>query len=122
MKYKVDQSIIYKSISIQEFDKLFTEHQKLAHQIDKLALFIIENIEGEPSKSEGAIDTAIRLLKKAYTQQEAVMVTLYKVTYMVKADTSVIIYTTTTTFRGLDEMLDDTGIRVLGYIKQEEVI
>jgi len=51
-------------ISIQEFDKLFTEHQKLAHQIDKLALFIIENIDGEPSKSEGVIDTAIRLLKK----------------------------------------------------------
>ena len=71
MEYKVDQSIIYKNISIQEFDKLFAEHQKLAHQIDKLALFIIENIEGEPSKSEGAIDTAIRLLKEAYTQQEA---------------------------------------------------
>ena len=60
-----------KNISIQEFDKLFKAHQSLAHQIDKLALFIIENIGGEPSKSEGAIDTAIRLLKEAYTQQEA---------------------------------------------------
>ena len=70
MEYKVDQSIIYKNISIQEFDKLFKEHQRLSHQIDKLALFIIENIDGEPSKSEGAIDTAIRLLKEAYTQQD----------------------------------------------------
>ena len=58
-------------INIEEFDKLFKAHQSLAHQIDKLALFIIENIDGEPSKSEGAIDTAIRLLKEAYTQQEA---------------------------------------------------
>ena len=31
-------------------------------QIDKLAKFIMENIPGEPSESEGAVDTAIRLL------------------------------------------------------------
>ena len=31
-------------------------------QIDKLAKFIMENIEGEPSQNEGAIDCAIRLL------------------------------------------------------------
>ena len=71
MEYKVDQLINTNNIPIQEFDKLFIEHQKLAHQIDRLATFIIENIDGEPSKSEGAIDTAIRLLKEAYTQQEA---------------------------------------------------
>jgi len=31
-------------------------------QIDRLATFIMENIDGEPSQSEGAVDCAIRLL------------------------------------------------------------
>jgi len=60
-----------KNISIQEFDKLFAEHQKLAHEIDRLATFIMQEIDGEPMQNQGAIDTAIRLLKEAYTQQEA---------------------------------------------------
>jgi len=51
-------------INIEEFDKLFMAHQSLSHQIDKLALFIMENIEGEPSQNQGAIDTTIRLLEK----------------------------------------------------------
>ena len=50
------------------------------------------------------------------------MVTLYKVTYMVQADTSVIIYTITTTWEELNRMLDDTEIIVFGYIKQEVII
>lgn len=37
--------------------------EDLAQQINKLAHFIITAIPGEPSKSEGAIDTAIRLLQ-----------------------------------------------------------
>ena len=49
------------------------------------------------------------------------MVTLYKVTYMVQADESGIIYTTTTTWEELDRMLDDPGIIVFGYIKVKEV-
>lgn len=32
-------------------------------QIDELAQFIMAEIPGEPSKSEGAVDTAIRLLR-----------------------------------------------------------
>ena len=51
-------------ITIKEFDKLFREHQSLTHQIDYLAEFIMNNIEGEPSRSEGAVETAVRLLKK----------------------------------------------------------
>ena len=38
--------------------------QELEEQIDKLAKFIAENVAGEPSKSEGAVDCAIRLMKK----------------------------------------------------------
>ncbi len=37
---------------------------KESEQIDKLASFIMSEIDGEPSKSEGAIDCAIRLLKE----------------------------------------------------------
>lgn len=33
-------------------------------QIDKLANFIMSEIEGEPSQNEGAGDTAIRIIKK----------------------------------------------------------
>lgn len=32
-------------------------------QIDKLARFIVDRIPGEPSASQGAVDTAIRLLE-----------------------------------------------------------
>lgn len=34
-------------------------------QVSRLANFIMRRIEGEPSKSEGAVDTAIRLLKES---------------------------------------------------------
>lgn len=37
-----------------------SEH--LSAQVDRLANFIMENIPGEPAQSQGAIDTAIRLL------------------------------------------------------------
>lgn len=36
----------------------------LQSQIDSLATFIIRDIPGEPSRNEGAVETAIRLLKK----------------------------------------------------------
>ena len=39
-------------------------------QIDKLANFIMDEIEGEPGKSEGAVGTAIRLLKKLPEHKE----------------------------------------------------
>lgn len=37
----------------------------LAEQIRRLAQFIIDEIDGEPSQEQGAIDTAIRLLSRA---------------------------------------------------------
>lgn len=45
------------------------EKKNYKKQIDKLAMFIIESVPGEPSQSEGAIDTAIRLLKKYIKQK-----------------------------------------------------
>lgn len=38
--------------------------ESLQSQVNRLALFIMNNVPGEPSESEGAIDTAIRLLDK----------------------------------------------------------
>lgn len=35
-----------------------------AQQIDRLAQFIVDEIPGEPSRDEGAVDTAIRLLAR----------------------------------------------------------
>ena len=38
-------------------------------QIDKLANFIMSEVEGEPSQNQGAVDTAIRIIK-SYQNQE----------------------------------------------------
>lgn len=42
----------------------------LADQIDRLARFIVTTIPGEPSRSEGAVDTAIRLLRRMHASIE----------------------------------------------------
>lgn len=42
--------------------------EPLDWQVARLAGVIVEEIPGEPSQSEGAIDTAIRLLRAAYTE------------------------------------------------------
>jgi hypothetical protein len=40
--------------------------ESLEDQVKRLADFIVENVPGEPSRSEGAVDTAIRLLSNLY--------------------------------------------------------
>jgi hypothetical protein len=42
--------------------------ESLHSQVDRLGTFIIENVPGEPSQSEGAIDCAIRILAKHYLE------------------------------------------------------
>jgi acyl carrier protein phosphodiesterase len=54
----------HEKLQEQEFDKLIEAYQELGHQLDKLAEYIINNIEGEPKENEGVVDTAIRLLEK----------------------------------------------------------
>ena len=41
--------------------------ETLESQVDRLAKYIIAEFPGEPSKSEGAIDCAIRLLEPKKT-------------------------------------------------------
>lgn len=54
--------------SVQEGTGMKAE--PLTDQVERLAEFIQECIPGEPSQSQGAIDTAIRLLADAYGVHE----------------------------------------------------
>lgn len=38
-------------------------------QIDRLATFILQNVPGEPSQNQGAVDTAIRLIDASLAAQ-----------------------------------------------------
>lgn len=38
--------------------------ESLNKQVERLAMFIVEEVPGEPSAPEGAIDTAIRIMKE----------------------------------------------------------
>ena len=40
---------------------LFKQQQE---QIDRLANFIMAEVDGEPSQSQGAVDTAIRIIRE----------------------------------------------------------
>jgi hypothetical protein len=46
-------------------------NEPLEDQTERLANFIMEHVPGEPSANEGAIDTAIRLLRRHYPVQRA---------------------------------------------------
>lgn len=55
--------------SIDELIDEYEEAIRVNSQIDKLAKFIMSEVEGEPSQSEDAVDTAIRIIK-SYQNQE----------------------------------------------------
>lgn len=43
---------------------------ELQEQIGNLAQFIMDNVPGEPSQSQGAVDTAIRVIRKLQEQND----------------------------------------------------
>jgi hypothetical protein len=45
----------------------------LQSQIKRLADFIVDEVPGEPSQSEGAIDTAIRVIRKLMEPTESIV-------------------------------------------------
>lgn len=47
------------------------QNDALASQINRLAEFIMQHIPGEPSKSEGAVDCAIRIMTEQQTKMDA---------------------------------------------------
>lgn len=58
--------------SLEEERKgLLAANASLVEQSRKLADFILENVPGEPSQDEGAVDCAIRLLRSVYTARAA---------------------------------------------------
>ena len=61
MQYLHNESMLYSELlkALQDKDLVHTK------DIDKLATFIMDNVEGEPSQDEGAIDCAIRIMKKS---------------------------------------------------------
>ena len=59
--------MIEKEIVLSILNRL--DEPKVNSQIDKLANFIMSEVEGEPSQSQGAVDTAIRIIK-SYQNQE----------------------------------------------------
>lgn len=44
--------------------------EPLGAQVDRLARWIVDNVTGEPSQSEGAIDTAIRVITKLQSERD----------------------------------------------------
>ena len=54
------------------FERLVNYMVDTETQINKLANFIMQEVDGEPSQSEGAIDTAIRLIRKHLTEKPRV--------------------------------------------------
>ncbi len=47
--------------------KRLQDDETLGSQIDRLADFIMREVPGEPSENEGAIDTAIRVMRRVKT-------------------------------------------------------
>ena len=62
----------YAVVPVNDLQNLLVPNQEevsSSRQIDKLANFIMDEVEGEPSQSQGAVDTAIRIIK-SYQSQE----------------------------------------------------
>lgn len=53
----------------RERNKWREQYVELNEQVHILSTFIMKNIPGEPSRSEGAIETAIRLLSQYYSEE-----------------------------------------------------
>ena len=57
--------------SIGETARLRNTNEDISDQLGKLGKFILDEIPGEPSHSEGAVDTAIRLLREHVVKHAA---------------------------------------------------
>lgn len=59
----LDEGLIIRDCRFIELRVAGPDDQLATKQIEKLAQFIMDEVPGEPSQSEGAVDTAIRLLR-----------------------------------------------------------
>lgn len=53
----------------ENIEKATAKQPDESKEIERLADYILKNIEGEPSRNEGAVDTAIRLLGAKYNKK-----------------------------------------------------
>jgi hypothetical protein len=58
-------------VTTPDEDGSTTVDEPLEDQTERLANFIVEHVPGEPSANEGAIDTALRLLRRHYPVRRA---------------------------------------------------
>lgn len=61
-RYAIDAALVGVR-PVEELHVAGRDDQLATKQIEKLAQFIMDEVPGEPSQSEGAVDTAIRLLR-----------------------------------------------------------
>lgn len=61
---------LFMNIKVDGLNMEFRDNTPLQEQVDALAKFIIAEIPGEPSRSGGAVETAIRLLRDAYVKDQ----------------------------------------------------
>ncbi|WGH22010.1 hypothetical protein [Gordonia phage MerCougar] len=60
-------------------DDLIGTGRRLRAQIDNLGQWIIDNVDGEPSRSEGAVDTAIRVMRRLIEERNEHQVNTRKI-------------------------------------------
>ncbi|WAA19630.1 hypothetical protein SEA_DALILPOP_3 [Gordonia phage Dalilpop] len=60
-----------KAVQNELVERLVAEGRGSRAQIDHLAQWIVDNVEGEPSQSEGAVDTAIRVMRKNLDERKS---------------------------------------------------
>ena len=63
-------------VSREEVAAMIDVIEALHKQIDRLAQFILTEVPGEPSQSEGAVNCAIRIMQHQRTQIEALWAAL----------------------------------------------
>lgn len=62
--YRNDATNYQRSLAIREFNMLLEKLTIAEMEIEKLAKFIMNDINNEPSESESAVDCAIRIINE----------------------------------------------------------
>lgn len=72
LKREYQKSIGWSNLSeqyFQEIKEILDGYDNLRGQMSELANFIMKEVDGEPSQSQGAVDTAIRIIREKCVNQ-----------------------------------------------------
>ena len=64
------QTVEFWAVCVADGERL-RDDETLGSQIDRLADFIMRDVPGEPAENEGAIDTAIRIMRRGNIERAA---------------------------------------------------